>query len=377
MRLADFIETNTTPILADWVRFAESSGPAARTMDTVALRDHAAEMLREIVADLRTPQTKSEQVEKSKGNAEAADDGTETAAEVHGSGRAGSGFTIGEMVSEYRALRASVIRLWTATCGTLTGADLEDLMRFNEAIDQSLAESVSRYTHDIDRSREMFVAILGHDLRSPLGAVITGAQFMIDEGALAEPQLTVTRSIARSATRMNRMVGELLDFTRGRFGSDVPITRVDMDLETVVREAIDELGVLHPGRIVQFSSTGDVHGSWDRARLSQVVGNLLHNAVQHGAPGSKISVTAQGEDADVVVRIHNLGPAIPSADLRQLFSPFKRLRTTRESSGDSGTLGLGLYIAERIVSAHRGTIDVRSSTEAGTLFTVRLPRRVA
>ena len=373
MRLADFITANMEPILAEWVTFAESSGPAGKTMDTVALRDHAAEMLKAIVTDLRTPQTPAQQTAKSMGDADSAV--ADTAAEVHGSGRAESGFTIAEMVSEYRALRASVIRLWTESQGTLDGEDVHDLTRFNEAIDQALAESISRYTYDIDHSREMFVAILGHDLRTPLGTILMASQHMLETENLAEPSLTLVTRIARSARRMNRMVEDLLDFTRGRLGSGVPITRGDTDLETVVRHAVDELATAQPQATVQFSSTGDLRGQWDGARIGQVVTNLLSNAAQHGTAGTLISVTAQGEPTDVVLRIHNFGAAIPKADLPGLFSPFKRVQPRRASAQGTGSnLGLGLYIAERIVTAHGGTISVRSSSEAGTLFTIRLPR---
>ena len=374
MRLADFIAANFGPILAEWIAFAESSGPAGREMNTVALRDHASQMLDVIVADLRTAQTAAEQSEKSKGNADAVPEGADTAAEVHGSGRAESGFTVGEMVSEYRALRASVIRLWTETNGTLTGADLEDLMRFNEAIDQALAESISRYTYDIDRSREMFIAILGHDLLTPLSAVMMGSQFMLETDELAEPHLTLTTRINRSARRMNQMVGDLLDFTRGRLGSGIPLTRAEMDLATVVRQAVDEVAVAHPESVIQFTPSGDLQGQWDAARISQVITNLLSNAVQHGASKTLISITAEGEAAEVVLRMHNYGPAIPSSDLPGLFSPFKRFQSDGAVPRDSPNLGLGLYIVERIVSAHGGSIDVRSSAAAGTLFTIRLPR---
>ncbi|HEU4748228.1 MAG TPA: sensor histidine kinase, partial [Gemmatimonadaceae bacterium] len=373
VRLADFIEGNIEPILADWVRFAESSGPAGRIMDLKGLRDHASQMLHEIVTDLRTPQTAAQQTEKSKGKADSSESG-DTAAEVHGSGRAESGFSVGEMVSEYRALRASVIRLWTKAKGSLTGADLDDLMRFNEAIDQSLAESISRYTQDIDRSREMFVAILGHELRSPLSVVITGSQFMLDRGALTEPDLTVATRVARTAGRMNQMVADLLDFTWGRLGSGIPITPGETDLAVVIRQAVDEMAAVHTDAVLQFTPTGNLTGQWDAPRISQVVTNLLGNAVQHGTSGTRISVTAQGESADVVLRVHSQGQPIPKADLPGLFSPFKRFQSDRPAARDSGNLGLGLYITERIVSAHNGTIDVRSSAEAGTLFTIRLPR---
>jgi light-regulated signal transduction histidine kinase (bacteriophytochrome) len=145
-RLADFIVANREPILAEWEAFARTCAPASDAMDIAALRDHAGEMLAAIAADLRTWQSPYAQSEKSKGNAPEAGEDAPTAAEEHGAGRAESGFTLEQMVSEYRALRASVIRLWTKSRGELGPADLEDLTRFNEAIDQSLAESVSRYT---------------------------------------------------------------------------------------------------------------------------------------------------------------------------------------------------------------------------------------
>jgi signal transduction histidine kinase len=374
MRLADFIAQNPDPILAEWVDFAATCGPAGMSMDLAGLRDHALDMLNTIVLDLRTPQSAAEQSAKAKGHAPTLLHDSDTPAEVHGAGRAESGFSVGEMVSEYRALRASVIRLWTKANGTLTGADLDDLQRFNETIDQALSESTERYTQDVDRAKEMFIAILGHDLRTPLAAVIMGSQFMLDTGELGEPHLTLTTRIGRSARRMERMVADLLDFTRGRLGAGVPITRGDMDMMTVVRNAVEEIAIVEPQAVVQFTATGDMRGAWDAARISQVVANLLSNAVQHGAPRTLITVTAQGEAADVILRVHNYGPPIAPADLGVLFSPFKRFQSDVPRRADVTNLGLGLYIAERIIDSHDGTIDVRSSAEAGTLFTIRLPR---
>ena len=373
MRLADFIAGNLEPILADWVEFAASCGPAGMAMDQVALRHHAREMLEAIVIDLRTPQTSAQQVEKSLGDAP---DLTvkDTAAEVHGAGRAESGFTVAEMVAEYRALRASVIRLWTRASRSLDGDDLEDLMRFNEAIDQALAESITRYTEDLDHSKEMFLAVLGHDLRTPLGAVITSSQFMLDTGELTEPHLTLTDRIVRSARRMNRMVADLLDFTRSRLGSGVPIVRKPMDLGNEAHHAVDELMAAYPGRVVQLDTSGELHGEWDCARIGQALTNLLTNAVQHGSAGTPIRVTVDGRADDVVLAVHNAGPPISPSEIAGIFSPFKRLKAGEEPEPGSSNLGLGLYIAERIVSAHGGTIEVTSSAKRGTSFTVTLPR---
>jgi signal transduction histidine kinase len=374
VRLAEFIATNTEPILLEWVAFAESCGPAAKLMDDSSLRDHALAMLRVIVADLRTVQTAAEQSEKSKGNSDSAAGDPDTAAETHGADRAWSGFTVGEMVSEYRALRASVIRLWIKASGTLTGADLGDLVRFNEAIDQAIAESITRYTEDLDHSKEMFLAVLGHDLRTPLGAVLMSSQFMLDTGDLVEPYRALASRIAHSASRMNGMVSDLLDFTRTQLGSGVPIVRAEMDLAKMVRNAVDEVGAANPDRSFEMSTSGNVVGEWDEARMHQALTNLLANAAQHGAAEWPISVHMSGEPEDVVIVVHNFGKVIPSSEIFGIFSPFKRLKEGVPVERDSSNLGLGLFIADRIVKAHAGTIEVTSAASTGTFFTIRLPR---
>lgn len=363
-------------IMADWVEFARRSGTGGELLEISELRDHAQAMLGEIVADLRTPQTDAEQVAKGKGNApvpgpaEAA-----TAATAHGAGRAESGFTVAEMTSEFRALRASVTRMWTRSkeCA-LDGQDLDDMIRFNEMIDQILAESVAQFSADIDRAREIFLSILGDDLRRPLSAIIKTSQSSLQAHELAEPHRGVVAHANSNALRMTRMVDDLLDFTQGRLGSGIPIEREAVDLGVVVRQAVNDMCTSQPECSLQFTASGDLTGQWDAARVTQVVTNLIGNAVLHGASSTLITISAQGEPTEVVLRMHNYGPSIPQADLPGLFSPYRRFHAYDAALRESGNLGLGLYIAERIVAAHEGSIDVRSSDEAGTLFTVRLPR---
>ncbi len=377
MRLAEFIVANREPILAEWDAFARTCAPASGTMDLTALRDHADEMLTVIAADLGTSQGGFAQSEKSKGRAWNEDPGVPTAAEEHGAGRAESGFTVEQMIAEYRALRASVIRLWTKAKGELVPDDVEDLTRFNEAIDQSLAESVTRYNQDLEESKEIFLAILGHDLRTPLGAIYTSAKFMLDTGDLEEPHRSIAARITGSARRSIQMVGDLLDFTRSRLGGGIPVVRAEMNLGRVVREAVDEISAAHPDRSIQVDTRGEQRGEWDQARISQALVNLIGNAVQHGAPGTTVTVTVQGDEEQVAVVIHNRGEAIPVDQLDGIFNPMKERESPRPAlaRGPTGSLGLGLYIAERIVSAHHGRIQVESSEAAGTTFTVQLPRR--
>jgi signal transduction histidine kinase len=197
---------------------------------------------------------------------------------------------------------------------------------------------------------------------------------MLDTGELHEPHLSLTTRISHSATRMNQMVADLLDFTRIRLGAGVPIVREPMDLAKEASNAIDEIVAAHPESVLKLNVSGDVSGQWDCGRVGQMISNLLGNAVQHGTPKSTISITVRGETSDVVLQIHNHGPAIVTSDPAALFSPFKRIQAGTSVDTASNSLGLGLYIVERIVAAHCGTIDVKSSSDAGTFFTVRLPR---
>lgn len=376
MRLAQFITGNLEPILADWSEFAKTLGPAAQEMDAAQLRDHAALMLADIARDLDTPQSVRAEKAKSKGQTDTPDAGADSAAQSHGAGRAGDGFTVDEMVAEYRALRASVLRQWAVACPTNSPADFQDVMRFNEAIDQSLAEALRRFTKDLDKAREMFVAVLGHDLRTPLSAVLMAGHYMRDSGDLLEPHQTLSERVVNSATRMTQMVDDLLDFTRGRLGNGIPVQPHDTDLGTVAREAVNEMTTAHPNREFVLETTGNLKGTYDAARISQVLANLLGNAVQYGSPTVPVRVSAIGEEDAVVLRVLNGGSIIPADKIPGLFSPFKRLHAGELAGPDMHNLGLGLYVAERVVSAHGGSIAVTSTEADGTSFQVRLPRSV-
>jgi signal transduction histidine kinase len=254
MRLSEFMLTHREQILSDWVAFARSCLVSTDTVDLGMLRDHASEMLDTIAADLETPQSKVEEAEKSEGKSDAKPVSAEpdTPAQSHGAARADSGFTVDQMVSEYRALRASVIRLWIGTAGELAPEDLEDLIRFNEAIDQALAESTSRFMRDLEQSKEMFLGMLGHDLRTPLGVIIGSAHMMLNTKELPTMLVKRASAILNSGQRMNALVGDLLDFTRSRLGGGIPIIRAEMDIANLCRQTVDEIRALHPQHIMNF-----------------------------------------------------------------------------------------------------------------------------
>ena len=375
MRLADFILTNRGAILAEWEAFAVTCVPASDSMGITALNDHASEMLTVIAEDLKTPQGGLEQSEKSKGHAPTRSSREQTAAEKHGTGRAESGYTLDQMVAEYRALRASVIRLWTKNQREATPTDLDDLTRFNEAIDQSLTESITRFTQDLDKSKEMFLAILGHDLRSPIGAVLTSAKFMLETKDLEEPHLTLTTRIVSATTRMNHMVGALLDFTRSRLGGGIPIVPRTMNMGKLVHDVVNELTAAKPDRKIEVHARGALNGQWDCERMTQVATNLIGNALEHGSKRAAVKVNVQGTDDEVTISVQNRGAPIPEEQLDGIFNAMKQQAGTRKLNASSSNLGLGLYIADQIVRGHKGRIGVESSEEKGTTFTVYLPRQ--
>ena len=362
--LAEFIVKERVRIVAEWEAFARTLLPAAGDMTSMALRDHANEILAAITGDMRSRQSAAEQAKKSKGRGEA--QRLSDMGQLHAAIRIEGGFKLPQLVAEYRALRASVLRLWGKT-----GTDPDGVMRFNEAVDEALTEAVHTFTTTTEHYRDQSLGILGHDLRNPLTAIVAGAQLLIGSRDLDDRSVSLAARMLSSANRMSRMIADLLDLTRTRFGDAIPVVAAPMNLEPLCRQVVAELEGLRPSGGVSFTAKGDLRGEWDSDRIAQVLSNLVRNAIQHGAPSEPITVVARGQNADVSVEVHNGGPAIAKRLLSTMFAPMVR-HERRE--GATGGLGLGLYIAAQVVSAHAGTLEVTSTAE-GTTFTVLLPRR--
>jgi signal transduction histidine kinase len=373
VRLADFIRQNERAIVGEWIEFARTRSPASDGMSKLALQDHVHDILQFISADLESAQTSTEQFDKSHGLADRDGPFRQSAAEIHAALRLAEGFDIDQMVSEYRALRASVIKEW-ASHATLVSTDIEDLTRFNEAIDQAVAESVAHYTKTINNSRNLFLGVLGHDLRNPLSASSMAARWMErSRGADPAKQAKVVSELIKSTDRATRILDDLLDLTRSSFGTEIPVSKSQTDLAALSETIADELRSVHDDRIINITYEGDPNGRWDAGRLGQALSNLMGNAIQHGDGSKPIAVTIAGkEPASVEVRVHNFGSPIPPDAQKTIFQSWTRGQV--EGPGRHSHLGLGLYIARLIAEAHGGEIAVTSTEEAGTTFTFRLPR---
>jgi len=372
MRLSDFIIKNLEPILQAWEDFAKTIEVPGKALDSKALRDHAEQMLRAIALDMRTYQSAQEQIAKAHGNAPAQE--LETAAEIHAVTRLMAGFTLDQMVSEYRALRMSVVGQWLGQVKEGAAFEVDDMTRFNEAIDQALAESIASYSSAVEASRNVFLGILGHDLRTPLGAILLGADVLRNSDDLGSRETKIASGIYTSVRRASQIVGDLLDLTRCQMGPGIPVKKEYIDLTPLCTRMVEEIRTFHPGAKIIFNSGASARGEFDGARIEQVISNLLSNAVQHGDLQFPIEVTLEPVDGSVVFCVHNRGEPVPEEILPFIFNPMERVSlSTTSGLGPSAGLGLGLYIASEIVAAHSGTLDVTSDRAHGTTFLVKVP----
>ena len=367
MRLAEFITREMEAILAAWEAFAATRLPAAEHMDSLELRNDAEQILKAIVADLSTQQSPEDQAAKSKGLAPAPFPARQTAAQAHAVVRAKQSFDIEQLTSEYRALRASVLSLWMNATEP-SKLLLQDVIRFNEAIDQALTESIGQFSLQVEQSRNLLLGVLSHDMRSPLQTIQMTALHL---GGLngGEVVSDAARRLINSGVRIQSLLDDLVDFNRSNLGIGIGVVPQDVDLGALCTEEVEQIRAGYPGRRVDLRVSGNCRGRWDGKRVQQLLGNLIINAVTHGTPGAPVRVTVDCRESDVVIEVGNNGPALAKTALEQIFQPLKRGSAAENTEG----LGLGLYIVSQIAKAHGGHVDARSN-DAETVFSVRLPR---
>jgi signal transduction histidine kinase len=255
-------------------------------------------------------------------------------------------------------------------------AALRDALKERGRVEDELRCSLRREKDARERAeandtfKQMFLGILGHDLRNPLNGVLITARTMTMRGDLSADTNSRLERIVSSGLRMKRMIDQLLDLTRARLADGIPVDRTEQDLVPLVAKIVDEIRVANPSRNIELQTRGPCIACVDGDRFEQVVSNLVGNAVAHGEPTRPILVSLIERGPVISLSVHNWGTPIDAELLPLIFDPFRR---AKKSQGRADGLGLGLYIAERIVSAHGGKLEVVSSVEAGTRFEVVLP----
>ena len=381
MRLARFIRANKGSIIAGWERLTETVAPSGDHMGACTLRGHIDKILDLIVTDMEAAQSHLERGETycREGPGCREKPGIQpkpAAAEAPALLSYDHGFHMRRMIREYGALRTAVVGVWKASHTTMSMEDVDDLTRVDEAVDQALTEAITDYSQKLELSQSLFLGILSHDLRNPLGAISMSAELMTRFGALSTRQIMLNAQMADSSARATEIIDSLLDIARSRLGSGLSIVRQPMDMGLVGGQLVDEMRAIYPNRKFDLEVSGDVTGVWDKVRMGQVFSNLIGNAVQYGFRSAPIKIGVRGTIRDVVVSVHNEGTPIRAEVLGDIFRAFTRAPSTSPTQGNAAStnLGLGLFISNEIVKAQGGEIQVSSSEEDGTVFKIRFPR---
>lgn len=255
---------------------------------------------------------------------------------------------------------------------------VELYLRGEQIKEQAIELAVRRQRQEeLERASELeqrLLAIVGHDVRNPLTAILTATKLELSRGTASPEQARTFQRIARAGERINTIVGLLVDFTRVSLGGGIPVSLEPGELREVCTGVLDEFRTIHPRRTFQLHVPDrPIEGCWDANRLAQVVTNLVDNAVKYGAADAPIEVTVDAEEAPgpATIRVRNQGDPIPPERAASLFEPFRR--GTEGDRHHAISLGLGLYIADEIVRAHHGMLSVHSDAHA-TEFTIQLPR---
>lgn len=367
--LADFIDAHAEDIVEKAVTFARSEDMGHR-MSEEELRDHLPEIIQAIVADMRTPQTRAESIEKAEGRAPAEAGQPRSAAGTHAVHRAHSGFSISSLVAEYRAMRAAVLRMWADSAAAVVRN--EEITRFNEAIDQAIAESVLHYSEEVDRWRNIFLGVLGHDLRSPLTAIMVASEVIADM-AVDAPLAKAAQRLVSSGERMGELLDKLLAYNRAQMGVGLEVRKEDTDLARACREEIELLQDTMPHARIQLYAPPAVRGRFDARSICEALTNLVVNAYKYGSRERAIRVELHDDAEGVRLSVTNHGQTIPRDSLQLLFEPLRRGGIAEEGHMERTSLGLGLFIVSQIAEAHGGGVSAES-TGGRTVFTLQLPK---
>jgi signal transduction histidine kinase len=370
MRIAQFIRSHPGEIEEAWERFARAISSSGPVLSVWTLRDHLREILLAMADNMESLQSVEEQSEKSKGNV-ARGGALDRISALHARMRLDSGFNLEQAISEYRALRSSVLFLWVQSRPTGDDVVLSEVTRFNETIDQAIAEIIRRYADRAERYSDVFLGVLTHEVRNPLNIIELSAQGL-KATALEEVQSRTVERILRAVGSVDRLMNDLAILVRSRMRVPFPLTREAADLGEICEQTLEDVRGSKNDVVIELEKIGNLEGNWDRERLEQVIFNLVTNAVTH-ASAKQIHIRAEGRGPDVELRVTNQGTPIPPDLQNSIFDPFVQREVASPAHIKSG-LGLGLFIVREIVTGHQGVVEVASTESEGTTFTVRLPR---
>ena len=375
-RLAALLVDRKETLVRKWAErvLADPQVPEASRLSQPELFDHIPRFIDEIALSLRACGTRAAPPGHASGEERGRELGSSGVAAAHAKERFVEHYTTTAALRELSHFRAVVTDLCFREAIVL---DHDAAQLLHASIDEAMSRAASEIEsagqvalrQEVD-VRERFMAILGHDLRDPIGGVLIAASMLLKQ-ELSEPQSSYVRRMSRSAERATRMIADMLDLAKARLGGGISIAKSRASTRDICQRAIDEAQLGHPDRTITFATEGDGGGLFDPDRMAQVVGNLLSNAIAYSPPASVVHIgTREADDARVVIEVCNEGRAIPPGEIETLFDPFRRgVDTARTTQG----LGLGLFIANQIVAAHGGTIGVTSTVSDGTRFTVTLP----
>lgn len=372
IRLVDFILNRKEEIADEWVEYATNNIHATLGMTDVGIRDHVIQILEYIAQDMESPQSGAEQKAKSRGK-RTPDFLADKPARHHGEQRVDAGFDIVELSSEFRALRASVLRLWEDYHGKdFSDREMKEIIRFNEAIDEVWVHSLTKFHHKVNESKNWFMGVLGHDLRNPLNLISGVQQLLLESGNLNPEEKDLIKRSEASVRRMNELINNLLQLTKLRLGSGMNIDRSETNLAEECHHVVQEFRLIHPDTNFKLKNSKSVTGHWDNMRINQIITNLITNAMRHGQSGGPITITIHESGKHAILKVHNFGRPIPERICE--FINADHFENDHHLADNGVEHGLGLYIIKEIIKGHDGEVAVESLEDAGTTFTVRLPR---
>jgi sigma-B regulation protein RsbU (phosphoserine phosphatase) len=271
----------------------------------------------------------------------------------------------------FRVVGADGVQRWIASWGRLR-PDASGSSTHLVGLLQDVTQSHRQRAEAEDRAllAEQTLGIVGHDLRNPLAAIQMASEILGLRVLDASQQLALGERIRSSTRRANRLIADLLDFTRARTGRGLSLNRTPVDGHAVARDVVAELATAHPGRPLRHTGIGDARMTADSDRIGQALGNLISNALTYGLPNTAVTVSSEGRAQSVRFSVHNQGTPIDSGMRPTIFEPMTR----GESAGHLRSVGLGLYIVREIALAHGGDVDYTSSEASGTTFFIELPR---